>query len=141
MSSCIRFRKFGQTMRQKTVITTPLVPIGFQSRDCHVSVCDLLGLLRMIWPQFYNKPNWIKLLNDKEVVFSGGHPTTTTGLLILSGLIVFVVAEKSFTVIEKLGERHLATPENNNVKGYALKHIPENNKKQVRRFGVGFLVS
>jgi zinc transporter 13 len=59
-----------------------------------------------------------------------GHPTTTTGLLILSGLIVFVIAEKSFTVIEKLGERHLSAPENNNVKGYNgnLKHIEENKK-------------
>ncbi|XP_044272236.1 zinc transporter ZIP13 homolog [Tribolium madens] len=57
---------------------------------------------------------------------NGGHPTTTTGLLILTGLIVFVVTEKLFTVIEKLGERHLAPPENNNVKGY--KHIPEPKK-------------
>ncbi|RZC38724.1 zinc transporter ZIP13 -like, partial [Asbolus verrucosus] len=62
-----------------------------------------------------------------------GQPTTTTGLLILSGLIVFVVAEKSFSVIQKLGERQLAAPENNNVKGYngTIKHIENNNKKHI----------
>ncbi|KAJ3654735.1 hypothetical protein Zmor_013906 [Zophobas morio] len=63
-----------------------------------------------------------------DVANNGGQPTTTTGLLILSGLVVFVVAEKFFTVIEKLGERHLSTPENNNIKGYPLKHIEENKK-------------
>lgn len=62
--------------------------------------------------------------------FPGGQPRTTTGLLILSGLIVFVTAEKSFTVIEKFGERQLTTPENNNINGYHEKHI-KNNKKHV----------
>jgi len=65
---------------------------------------------------------------------NGGHPSTGTGLLILSGLIVFVVAEKSFSVIEKLGERHTSSaPENNNVKGYngVAKHIVQKNKKNI----------
>ncbi|XP_022917984.2 zinc transporter ZIP13 homolog [Onthophagus taurus] len=39
-----------------------------------------------------------------DVNANGGHPTIGTGLLILSGLIIFVVAEKLFSVITKLEE-------------------------------------
>ncbi|KAJ8977198.1 hypothetical protein NQ317_009432 [Molorchus minor] len=56
-------------------------------------------------------------------------PISTSGLLILSGLIIFVIAEKLFAVIEKVGENHqihVDTAENNNTKGLKLE---ENNKK------------
>ncbi|KAF5276301.1 hypothetical protein FQA39_LY06650 [Lamprigera yunnana] len=48
--------------------------------------------------------------------------STYNGLLILSGLMVFVVAEKLFSVITKLGEstqeEHLKESTNNNINGY-----------------------
>ncbi|XP_018319154.1 zinc transporter ZIP13 homolog [Agrilus planipennis] len=56
---------------------------------------------------------------------NGGQPSMYSGILLLSGLIVFVVAEKLFSVITKLSERIenqplKLTPEvlNNNIKGY-----------------------
>nr|XP_023017507.1 zinc transporter ZIP13 homolog [Leptinotarsa decemlineata] len=50
--------------------------------------------------------------------FLGGRHRSTSGLLLLTGLIVFVTAEKLFTVIEKIVEKNaVTTPENNNTKG------------------------
>lgn len=54
------------------------------------------------------------------MIFLDGQATSNSGILILTGLIVFVVAEKLFTVIEKVGERQQEkedTAENNNIKG------------------------
>ncbi|XP_060529897.1 zinc transporter ZIP13 homolog [Cylas formicarius] len=58
-----------------------------------------------------------------------GHSNIASGLLILSGLLVFVTAEKLFSVIEKVSEHHAdlqAQNENNNVKG-----LPVNGKRQM----------
>ncbi|KAG5893532.1 hypothetical protein JTB14_006067 [Gonioctena quinquepunctata] len=58
----------------------------------------------------------------------GGHHCSNSGLLILTGLIVFVTAEKLFTVIENIeenGKKTENTSENNNTKG--LK--PQEHKK------------
>lgn len=62
-----------------------------------------------------------------DVANNGGQQPSSSGILILTGLIVFVTAEKLFTVIEKVGESHQGkedTPENNNTKG-----LPDENKK------------
>lgn len=67
-----------------------------------------------------------------------GHPSIYSGLLILSGLIVFVITEKIFSVITKLTEQenehdtNSLEKINNNVKGYCCdEEIKENNKKHV----------
>ncbi|XP_018571155.1 zinc transporter ZIP13 homolog [Anoplophora glabripennis] len=69
-----------------------------------------------------------------DVANNGGHTTSSSGILILTGLIVFVAAEKLFTVIEKVGERQQEknnTAENNNTKG-----LKEENKTS---FVTGYL--
>lgn len=60
--------------------------------------------------------------------FADKHHSLSSGILILSGLIIFVTAEKFFTVIEQVAEEEkktINTPENNNTKGLPQ----ENNKK------------
>lgn len=57
----------------------------------------------------------------------GGQPSLYTGLLILTGLIVFVITEKIFSVVTKFNEEvakeeHIKEENlekiNNNIKGY-----------------------
>lgn len=65
---------------------------------------------------------------------SGGHHISNSGLLILTGLIIFVTVEKLFSVIEQLEKNYKNTentPENNNTKG--LKQ-PVEQKKSVSSF-------
>lgn len=77
----------------------------------------------------------------KLTSFSGGirgHPSIYSGLLILSGLIVFVVTEKVFSLITKVIEEEntdkcsLVENTNNNIKGYyESNEEKENNRKHV----------
>lgn len=54
--------------------------------------------------------------------FSGGVPSISSGMLILVGLMVFVVAEKFFSVLKDVSELKSTPVEpekiNNNIKGY-----------------------
>ncbi|XP_044755703.1 zinc transporter ZIP13 homolog [Coccinella septempunctata] len=65
---------------------------------------------------------------EREIT-TKGHHGLGNGLLILTGLVVFVMAEKIFTVIGEMTEKSVATnniPENNNIKGAVIpnkKHI------------------
>lgn len=82
-----------------------------------------------------------------DLFFSGGirgHPSIYSGLLILSGLIVFVVTEKVFSVITKVVEEEESTEDcsvlektNNNINGYfeSKEEIKETHRKQV-----GFII-
>ncbi|CAH1099346.1 unnamed protein product [Psylliodes chrysocephalus] len=68
--------------------------------------------------------------ND-TATYGGGHHISNSGLLILTGLIIFVTVEKLFSVIEQLEKNYKNTentPENNNTKG--LKQ-PVEQKKSV----------
>ncbi|CAH1154059.1 unnamed protein product [Phaedon cochleariae] len=60
--------------------------------------------------------------NDNHDTRIGGHHFSRSGLLILTGLIVFVTAEKLFSVIEQAAEENTNTDttENNNTKGSKL---------------------
>lgn len=51
-----------------------------------------------------------------------------TGLLILSGLMMFVIAEKSFTVIQKLGEKSI---NNNKTTTTPIENNNTNNNKKM----------
>ncbi|XP_074031536.1 zinc transporter Zip99C isoform X2 [Leptinotarsa decemlineata] len=59
-----------------------------------------------------------EIWENDNIAKEGGRHRSTSGLLLLTGLIVFVTAEKLFTVIEKIVEKNaVTTPENNNTKG------------------------
>ncbi|XP_056647690.1 zinc transporter ZIP13 homolog [Diorhabda carinulata] len=55
--------------------------------------------------------------NDTVTKFDNGHHISNSGLLILTGLIIFVAAEKLFSVIEQVENSEINTVENNNTKG------------------------
>ncbi|KAI4461997.1 zinc transporter slc39a7 histidine-rich membrane protein ke4 [Holotrichia oblita] len=74
-----------------------------------------------------------------DVNRNGGQPSMYTGLLILTGLIVFVITEKIFSVITKYNEEAvdeatnmLQNPEkiNNNIKGYEPDMQAETERKK-----------
>lgn len=74
-----------------------------------------------------------------DVNTNGGQPSMYTGLLILTGLIVFVITEKIFSVITKFNEEVtdgaaslFDNPEktNNNIKGYQPDTQVESDKKK-----------